>query len=204
MESSRLSILKAVQRQTFPEVFPLLHNYADFDAPLNLVTEKQLQKFPQLCSLQSINPYLVNGIRIGGRLQCSSLSVQAKHLIVLPYSHPVTDLIIMMHHQKEGHTGCSQVLASINKEYWILKGKAAVKKVLQKCLTCRFWKVTTGRQEMDDLPANRVTGSPPFAAIGTDLMVPLIICVRRCEVKQYICIFNCLERMLSTLRLCNL
>ena len=193
MESSRLSILKAVQRQMFPEVFPLLHNHADFDAPLNLVTEKQLQKSPPLRSLQSINPYLVNGIlRVGGRLQCSSLSVQAKHPIVLPHSHPVTDLIIMMHHQKEGHMGCSQVLASINKKYWILKGRAAVRKVLQKCLTCRFWKVTTGRQQMADLPANRVTRSPPFMAIGTDLMGPLIIRVGRCQVKRYICIFNCL------------
>lgn len=75
--------------------------------------------------------YLYNAGDVGGRLQRSLLPIQGKKPTILSSPHPVTDLIIMMQYQKEGHLGTSQVLASINKEFWILKGKAAVKRVLK-------------------------------------------------------------------------
>ena len=129
---------------------------------------------------------------MGGRLRNSTLPISARHPIISPFSHPVTNLIIMKHHQMEGLMGSSQILASINKEYWVVKGRAYVKKVLQSCLSCQHWKAAAGQQQMGNLPANRITRNPPFVSIGTDLMGPLNVRVGRCSVKWYICIFSCL------------
>ena len=64
--------------------------------------------------------------------------VANKHPAVFPFKHPVTRLIIKDFYEKEGHVGVNHVLAEINIQYWILKGRSAVKKVLKACLTCEF------------------------------------------------------------------
>ena len=51
-----------------------------------------------------------------------------------------TDLIIRDCHEREGHVGAGQILASIRQKFWILRVHAAVRRVIGKCLKCRFWK----------------------------------------------------------------
>ena len=193
MVQAETAIVKAVQSQTFSEVLCLLHNHEDFHAAVNLVSEETLQKKPALKKFRSLNPYLVDGIlRVGGRLQRSNLSMQEKHPVILPAQHPITALIVMMYHEREGHMGCSQVLTAIYRQYWILNGRSAVNNILKSCVKCRFWKVSPSRQQMGNLPADRVNKSNPFKAVGTDLMGPLTIRCGRNSLKRYVCIFNCL------------
>ena len=93
-----------------------------------------------LKDIRDLSPILLNDLLcVGGRLQNSSLPISAKHPIILPYDHPVTNLLIQYHHKKEGHFGVNHVLADMNKEFWIIKGHSAVKKVLNSCATCQFW-----------------------------------------------------------------
>lgn len=44
IERSQVFILKAVQKQAFPEVFLFLYDHKDFNSPLHPVTEKQNRK----------------------------------------------------------------------------------------------------------------------------------------------------------------
>ena len=113
--------------------------------------------------------------------------------MILLHDHPVTNLLIQLHHEKEGHLGINHVLADLNKTFWIVKGRSAVKKVLDSCLTCQFWKVKASQQQIADLPFQRVNKSVPFISIGTDLMGLVNVRIGRSDVKRWICIFNCLS-----------
>ena len=78
-------------------------------------------------SLSKLNPILQDELLcVGGRLHWSDLADSVKHPVILPAKHFVTDLIIRHYHEMEGHIGCTQVLATIRKRCWILKGRSAV------------------------------------------------------------------------------
>ena len=193
LEEAKLEIIKAVQREAFPEACKTLQSHADFDAPRALLQNNDLRHNKELRELQTLNPYIVNGVlRVGGRLKNAALSDNQRYPILLPNKHPVTDLIVMQHHEEEGHMATSHVLTVLNKNYWIIHGRSAVNRILKSCLNCRFWKAKPISQQMGDLPPDRINKCTPFRAIGTDLMGPLTIRHGRNSLKRYVCTFNCL------------
>ena len=140
---------------------------------------------------QRLSLLVAKGIlRAGGRFRNAVLLFEGKLPVPLPYQHPVTDLVIAHHHVNESHMGVGQCLAAVNHSYWIEKGRSAVKKVVDCCVSCCFRKVDVGRQQMADLPAHRVAKLPLFEIIGTDLMGSLIMTNGRSRIKRYVCIFN--------------
>ena len=88
--------------------------------------------------MSKLNPiYCSDLIKVGGRLQNSDLKFENIHQIILPYDHHVTNLIIENIHKSNHHIGRSQVLATLRRKFWIIKGMSNVRKVLNKCFTCR-------------------------------------------------------------------
>ena len=78
-------------------------------------------------SLRKLSPVLINDVLcVGGRLQWSSWSDTAKHLMILPSKHAITDMITQYYHELEGHAGSTQVLAAVRKKFWIVRGGTAV------------------------------------------------------------------------------
>ncbi len=75
-----------------------------------------------------------------------------KYPIILPCGHKVTELIIRQHHSEVGHMNQESVFSSIRKEYWIMKGRAAVKRVIKSCVICQRKKARLGEQFMASLP----------------------------------------------------
>ena len=110
------AIVRVAQSQVFGDIIPVLRNHKGFHDTVKLITEQQLRDNPSVRKLQTLNPYLVDGIiRVGGRLERSTLSLEEKHPIILPNQHPVTELLVLMYHEREGHMGCSQVLTAMYK-----------------------------------------------------------------------------------------
>ena len=123
----------------------------------------------------------------------ASLNYQSKHQLLLPHNHHVSRLLIMAHHQSVGHLGEEFVLTSLRKNYWIIKGRAAVRKVLSGCLTCRKQNFLRGQQMIADLPEERlIPGDPPFSYVGIDYFGPRFVKRGRSAVKHYGCLFLCL------------
>ena len=84
-----------------------------------------------------LNPVLDEGIlRVGGCLENAPISFEAKHPMILPSKHHVTNLRTQNRHRQQGHCGPVQVLASIREEYWIVRGLSAVHRVLTSCMEC--------------------------------------------------------------------
>ena len=190
LASAELDIVKHVQLCSFPEELASLKNEnisANNDKSLtgrNLKTSR----------LRKLSPVLVNGVLcVGGRLQRSSLPVASKHPIVLPSAHHVTSLIVLHAHAAEGHSGPLHTLAKIREKYWVVRGHATARKVLNTCTICRVRRASPGQQFMAPLPTPRVTpGRAPFASYGVDYAGPLLTRVGRSNTKRYICLFTCL------------
>ena len=184
IESATREIVKLVQRQSFPEEIRAFQESSASDQPC---------KLPKGSSLRKLGIIMVNGVLcVKGRLHLAKLNHSAKHPMILPSKHHVTDMIINYYH-RHGHVGPSQVLASLRQKFWILRGPSSVKRVTSRCLSCRRWNARPGEQIMAPLPLPRVCpGNPPFYSVGIDYFGPIHVKVKRSIVKRYGCVFTCL------------
>ena len=184
IETATKEIVKLVQKQSFPEEIRALH-----EAP----SDEKSHKLPRHSSLRKLGVVMVDEILcVKGRLHLSDLSNSAKHPMILPSKHHVTDILIESYHS-HGHVGPTQVLASLRQKFWILRGPSSVKRITSKCLDCRRWNAKPGEQIMAPLPPSRVTpGKPPFHSVGIDYFGPIHVKVKRSTVKRYGCVFTCL------------
>ena len=190
LQEAEDEILRYIQEKEFPEA-QILQSALTTGACKRLV--KGLMKKAG-ASVSKLNPRIENGpLRAGGRIGRAPLPYKLKHPVILPYKHHVTDLIIRDHHQRMGHLGQESVLSSLRKKYWILKGRSAVRRVLNKFSDCQRRKAKPAEQFMAELPKERVTlGDPPFTYVGVDCFGPLEVKQRRSHVKRYGCLFTCL------------
>ncbi len=84
------------------------------------------------CDVGRLKPVKRDGLLLqGGRVQTRSIPI-------LPSKGRVTEPIIQLYHQLEGHSGPYHVLAAVRREFWVIKGMTTVKRAISKCLTCRI------------------------------------------------------------------
>eukprot|EP00794_Sanderia_malayensis_P005770 gene5770-biopygen4684 len=104
-----------------------------------------------------------------GRFEYADLEFDARNPIILPKNHEFTDLVIMDCHVKVHHCRVSATIAELRSRYWITQGRQYVKRLLQKCFTC---KKLDGKSFNDpavaQLPDFRVNEAPPFSKVGVD------------------------------------
>ena len=127
-----------------------------------------------------------------GRLQFASINEEVKHPMVLPSKNHVADLVIRYYHGLVGHMGQESVLACLKEKFWILKGRANVRRVIRSCVDCQRRKKPTCKQITANLPQDRVKAyEPPFTYVGVDFFGPIEVKQKRSRVKRYGCLFTC-------------
>ncbi|CAI6347553.1 unnamed protein product [Macrosiphum euphorbiae] len=150
-------------------------------------------------SLAQLAPYIDdnNIVRVGGRLRFSDASYDAKHPILLPRSSHLTDLVIRHYHLSFLHGGSKLVLSMLNQKYWILSGRAAVRRVIFSCVPCTRHKAVRPQPLMADLPSYRVQPHRPFSHVGMDYGGPFLVKEHRRRnahsVKVYLALFICMS-----------
>lgn len=155
------------------------------------------QNKPCSKQLRSLSPYVdADGlIRVGGRLNNSCISTQAKHPTLLPKSHFISSLIVDFYHIQFLHAGPQFLQAHVSKKFWILSSRDLIRSRVHNCLTCYRFKPQTVYPKMGDLPAERVNPAPCFKICGVDYGGPFDVKVhtlRRAQVvKAYLCLFVC-------------
>ena len=159
LEAAELRLVAYVQRQVFAPVFKILKSEV---RPPNKVIKRELKRNSQLRCLYKTSSILFEGLlRVGGRLESATMDFSAKHPAILPCQHHLTNLLIRYHHVKCGHSENFLYWTSIRQKYWILKGRAAVRKELNQCVIYRKRSVPRGHQQMVDLPRSHVVSNKP-------------------------------------------
>ncbi|CAG9135185.1 unnamed protein product [Plutella xylostella] len=162
---------------------------------------KQLSKKEPITSKSSIyklNPYLDEKgiIRVGGRLNKSSLSPEMKNPAILPKKGRLTRLVIDQAHARTLHGGARLTLAHIRQKFWIISGNRTVKAQLRHCVRCHRFKPTENVQLMADLPQQRTSPSRPFTHTGMDFTGHVDVKLNKGRgvktSKGYIVIFVCM------------
>ena len=120
---------------------------------------------------------------VGCRLQNARFGVKGKHQVILPYKHHLTDLIIEYFHINAGHIGRRAVLTELRRQYWVAKGRSAVRRVVRRCTECQRRKNKPNQQF--------IAWKPPFTFVGVDYFGPFEVKQGRSRVKKYGCIVTC-------------
>lgn len=145
--------------------------------PLEQAALARERSLPSKSALISLNPFLGEDklIRVGGRLANAPLPRMTKHPVILA-SHPLVKLIVQHAHLRSLHAGTQLTLATVRREFWILRARSVVRSVIHRCVPCVREGAAAPVQLMGDLPAVRVT--PPrraFLHCGIDYAGPIAI-----------------------------
>jgi len=131
-------------------------------------------------------------LRCRGRLGNSNLSLSSKEPIILSSNHHFVELLVLDAHLKSKHCGISETISTLREDYWILKIRVVVKRVIRRCVTClRFEGVPFSTGQSPDLPSIRVSEDPPFSHTGIDFAGPVYVQSSSTQIKTYICLFTC-------------
>ncbi|XP_008178811.1 uncharacterized protein LOC103308006 [Acyrthosiphon pisum] len=147
--------------------------------------------------LQSLVPFIDDNdvLRVGGRLQNSNESYEARHPIILPSTTYLVELIADKEHRRLIHAGPQQIVASLQRVFWIPDLRSVIQKIIFKCNPCYRWKVQASKQLMGSLPINRVNPSSIFHVCGVDYAGPFQVRFgsRRSKhiYKSYVALFVC-------------
>ncbi|XP_011687096.1 PREDICTED: uncharacterized protein LOC105449538 [Wasmannia auropunctata] len=175
-------ILKVLQASHFSDEIKKLKN----KAPINK------------SKIANLNPFIDDDglMRVGGRLQMSSLSFTQKHPVLIPNRHYLSDCIIREIHEKHHHAGIQHTLYFLRQNFWLSDSRNQVRKIIRKCVRCFRFDASAVEYKMGNLPPARVREAMPFSHTGIDYCGPFYIKERkfrnRTRVKVYVCIFICM------------
>ena len=96
-------------------------------------------------------------LRVGGRISRAPIPSDAANPIILPKNHHVSKILICYLHERNRQCGPEQVLFYLREQFWVIKGRAAVKEVIGKCMSCKKRMARRTSQEMAELPKVRLT-----------------------------------------------
>ena len=109
----------------------------------------------------------------------------------------------MQTHIRLHHLGVRIVLSELRDEFWVLRARQAIKRVLHTCLPCKIAKNPFGREQEAPLPAGRVTAAKPLQVTGIDFVGPLYVQGKPLSRKCYIVLFTCATVRAVHLELCS-
>ncbi|KAJ8949785.1 hypothetical protein NQ314_008112 [Rhamnusium bicolor] len=136
-----------------------------------------------------------NTLTVKGRLENSNYSFDKVHPLILSADHYLTKLLFRYEHCRLLHAGPQLLLSSIRESYWVLSARKLARKTVSNCTKCVRVNPKPFTPLMGNLPARRVTPSPPFYNTDVDYAGPLWIANKKRKgsrlSKCYICIFIC-------------
>ena len=138
-----------------------------------------------------------HGILHCRRIQNSTLPYSTKFPMLLPKKHRFTDLVILDSHETVKHNCIRETFTEVKTNYWIVKGRQAVKVLLSRRVTCKkLLGKAFDKQPIPLLPKFRVADDWAFLRIGVDFAGPLYVnnIYRKKEMnKCYIALFTCVS-----------
>ena len=107
----------------------------------------------------------------------------------------LAELIMLSAHWKD-HTGIDITMALSRQDAWIVNARKLAKRIVRKCVRCKYLRKLLEGQKMAALPDAIQGPSPPFYNIGVDLSGPIEVKAmtnKRAAMKVWVVIFVCLN-----------
>ena len=156
-----------------------------FQAPIEQLKKGMLSRMDPFVDDDGI-------IRVGGRINNSTLPWKLKHPAIMPKKHRVSSSLIRHFHEKIQHGGRDATLNEIRQNgLMIVNANSCVRNEIFKCVTCRRFRGKFGEQKMANLSSERCSESTPFTYSGVEMFGPFIIKQGRKELKRYVALFTC-------------
>ncbi|KAJ8884712.1 hypothetical protein PR048_016570 [Dryococelus australis] len=111
--------------------------------------------------IHKLSPFIdkASMLRVGRRHQNSDLPFEQKHTVLLPKSHPLTNLKIRLHYYETNHQPGLRTLQGILREqFWILSDRHAISRLLHHCVQCWKARPSSCTPVIGNLPAFSRTG----------------------------------------------
>lgn len=159
---------------------------------------KEKRVLPNHSKILTLTPFLDDKgmLRMNGRVGNAEFLEQKYSLILPAHSKFVTLLIQHFHEQQELHGGVQKTLRALRERFWILRSRAQVQKIINRCMVCYRTKKVLLKQRMADLPSFRTRQAKPFTVVGTDYAGYFEIKTSERKnaptAKAYIALFMCL------------
>ncbi|KAE8300871.1 Pancreatic secretory granule membrane major glycoprotein GP2 [Larimichthys crocea] len=124
--------------------------------------------------------------------------------IVLDPRHPAVKLLIKDMDERLLHPGTERVYAELRRQYWILRGRQAIRHHQLNCSTCQRWRAQLRVPRMADLPPQCLRLlCPPFYSASVDCFGPYLVKMGRRTEKRWGVIFKCLTTRVVHIELLN-
>lgn len=131
-------------------------------------------------------------LRIGGRLQHALLPVNERHPPILNKTSHLSLLLVRETHATSLHGGPLLTRSLLLRRVWIIRTNSLARLVIHVCVRCARFRVVLARQQMEQLPAERLQPMRLFRMSGFDYTGPIQICSSTGRdhktVKGYICL----------------
>lgn len=199
-ETAEATIIRTLQCQLFSAEYTILLKQREL-SQMNVHNRHIGESIPQLSrasSLISLAPYMDEHglIRVGGRIHaCPELTINQKHPIIIPNCN-FSVILIRELHKKHLHPGPLSTLAIVRENYYPINAKNIIRKVIHQCLICHRIKPIGNQQFMGDLPAARVTMTPPFTCTALDYAgfynIRTSLSKASSSTKAYVAVFKCM------------
>ena len=123
---------------------------------------------------RSINPVVNDGLWVvGTRISHQSpLTPENRPQVLLPYTHPLTNLVMTDAHVKGGHRGRDATVSRFRARFWTSHATKLSRSVCNGCQLCKLRNAKRLEQVMGQMPACRLLPSPPFTSVMLDLFGP--------------------------------
>ncbi|VDN57575.1 unnamed protein product [Dracunculus medinensis] len=167
-------------------------NPYEYEFAVELLLRKAQSEGLSVEEIKKRNLYYVTGLwRFKSRLQFPSSGSCISYLTYLPRHNRITEIIIQTHHEKIHHGGIPHTISEL-RLYWIPKGRAEVKRVLNKCYGCKRWKAKSFKlPPMPNHHDSRTVRSRIFARIGLDYLGPVTAKTEVGMEKRWVALFTC-------------
>ena len=150
-----------------------------------------------MSTLLSLTPFLGQDglLRVGGRLSHANTSSLQKHPFILSSKDVLCDLVFKYDHVLLGHCGPTLLLAHAGTHLHVIGARRLARTICRSCVTCRKANAKTETQLLGQLPAPRVTPTPPFSVTGIDYAGPFTLekghTRKPILIKAYLALFVC-------------
>ena len=161
--NAQMQWLRYIQKHSFAEELKLLKE------------GKNVKKTSPILKLSPFYDEKDNLVKMGGRLEFSDLSEEEKHPVILPNKSYIVKLIAQATHHRQLHAGINQTLISLRYNYWIIRARQLVRRIVKACFICRKLNPVRLKVQTAPLPRDRILQCSPFDIVGIDFTGPLYV-----------------------------